>query len=255
MIQNFHLMFTLEKNNALCGVTEIFNARTRLFQAYKSSGKAPTMQTAEAILGFRPRKFISRYESIISTGYKNGQLQAVIQLTDMGGTGVAGMSCREYVRFYVDNGSGEWQDAGCTYVTPPVNGAEPAADGTLTCRVSLQWQPGPAPQLVNGPARLKAVLCCNFPPPAHDPGCEADFPYIWGDVKEIQMQAAVWDAPIAENSNEASLLLPMPAYRKIVHSKPVMGAAVKKTAAKKAPGVTGKVIPVYKSKNWRVAAL
>lgn len=102
-------------------------------------------------------------------------------------TGVCGGGSQEYVRFYVDHGSG-WVDAGL--VARTVYNLDESEDcrrnriHPVSHAVTLGYEPDQRFCITEQIFRIRAILSWQVEPPAGDP----DWPPFWGDVEECAAQ-------------------------------------------------------------------
>ncbi|HVF03443.1 MAG TPA: hypothetical protein VNA20_01255 [Frankiaceae bacterium] len=134
---------------------------------------------------------VSTYEGLGCVAYNQAHdlLTATVELRRASGYngGLCGAGSREYVRFYVDYGSG-WQDAGAgsTVVHDPGNATDCGGDATLplTYAVSVVYTGDRASCFKPRLPRVRAILSWNAEPPAGQP----DWTPVWGDVHECAIQ-------------------------------------------------------------------
>jgi hypothetical protein len=133
------------------------------------------------------------YEQLGCIGYDpaKGLLEAAVAIklpTGYGG-GLCGGGSTEYVRFYVDFGSG-FQDAGlASFAAHDLpNSTDHEGDPTkpLTYVVTLAYDPPETPCSRPQLPVVRAILSWNNPPPSGQP----DWTPFWGDVKECAIQIA-----------------------------------------------------------------
>lgn len=106
---------------------------------------------------------------------------------------------REYVRFFVDEGSG-WQDAGLvaveTHDIPAGKDCKGDKRLPLSYTASLAFDPKRARCRYPMLPTVRAILSWQTPPPAGDP----NYPPVWGNVMECAVQVTprppiIWDIP------------------------------------------------------------
>jgi hypothetical protein len=131
------------------------------------------------------------YEELTCIGFNpaSNVLEAVIQIKQPGGYGgnPCGTGSFEYVRFFVDYGSG-WEDAGLAAVhindIATANDCAGAAGKPLSYAASVQIQPKSNWCFFPVLPKVRAILSWQQIPTAGD----ADFPPVWGNVLERHIQ-------------------------------------------------------------------
>jgi hypothetical protein len=245
---------------SVTGIEEIFDMRSRFLQAQSLFRGGLTMQTAATVFGFTPRRFITRYETISQVLYRAQQQELVAVVTLRGPGSYAGVLpssiTYEYVRFYADFGDGVWADMGCKGMpvcSRPANGpGSEGAEESYSFEIKQPFIPAARPVIQCSPPRVKAVLCWNMVPPANDPECSSDFPYIWADQKEIKVNFSHCGITTlaAQQQSEATVA----AYRKLVNHKPVFGMPVTKKIKKEMSSALNMPFPtVRQPKNCKIA--
>lgn len=138
------------------------------------------------------------YEELVCVGYHPGRAELEATLAQKRGSGYRGGPCssgsREYVRFFVDEGSG-WRDVGLAGVRVTDLDVGRDCEGesthplhhTLTASYDPEREPCTEPRLV----RVRAILSWDTPPPADQP----DRTPVWGNVLECAVQVAPDPAP------------------------------------------------------------
>ncbi len=131
------------------------------------------------------------YEEMTCLGYspERKSLEATVQVKRPSGYGggACDVGSREFVRFYVDAGSG-WQDLGVVATSvhdfPDRKDCEGKRELPFTYALTLPYTPPRRtcrrPQL----PLVRAILSWNVEPPANQP----DWPPVWGNVLECHIQ-------------------------------------------------------------------
>lgn len=131
------------------------------------------------------------YEELTTLGYNSATKRLYATFDVKNAFGYSGDLCEdgstEYVRFYVDLGSG-WQDAGLAaaevHDIPTGKDCDDKSTHPLTYSVEVVHAPArmwcTSPQL----PRVRAILSWNLEPPAGDP----DWDPVWGNVLECHVQ-------------------------------------------------------------------
>lgn len=143
------------------------------------------------------------------------RLEATVQIkrsSGYGGSDLCTPGSTEYVRFFLDDGSG-WEDAGVAALAahdlPDRKDCRGDGDKPLTYAVSLTVDPRRRPCLRPVLPRVRAILSWNQEPPAGDP----DFVPVWGNRldRHVQVRPRPWIVKEVFEVAEASLQkLPKP---------------------------------------------
>jgi len=116
------------------------------------------------------------------------RLEAVVYINQEGGYNgdVCSNGSQEFVRFYLSyDGGVNWQDQGLSMFTVyDVPGPKP-----LEYDATLQIHPPEGFCFFENLPKVRAILSWNTPPPANSP----DWPPIWGNVVDAQIQIAGFD--------------------------------------------------------------
>ena len=146
--------------------------------------------------GFEPelvKSYDTTFEDLCGVGYSPERRRLEATVVVKRATGYGGPLCspgsREYVRFYVDYGSG-WQDAGIAaaqvHDVPNGKDCDGHPDHPLTYIVGVPYDPSgkvcDSPQL----PLVRAILSWQTAPPAGQP----DWPSVWGTRHECHVQIA-----------------------------------------------------------------
>lgn len=164
---------------------------TPLFMANIASKSKLKLATP---LAFFEKNFNTDYEELGCIGYNpnSQELTAIIKIKRS--SGYNGSLCTkgsvEYVRFYVNYGSG-YKDEGVVGVNvhdiPDTNDCEQKVEKPLEFAVRLKIDPKNQDCSKPFLPKVKAVLLWQTVPPANDPDLLQPG-YVWGNVKEAQIQ-------------------------------------------------------------------
>ncbi|WP_124640918.1 hypothetical protein [Amniculibacterium aquaticum] len=192
-------------------------------------------------IAFFEQKFNTDYEELSCIGYNpnSEELTAIIKIKKS--SGYSGNLCTkgsiEYVRFYVDFGGG-YQDQGYIGVNVhdilDTNDCDKKIEKPIEFAVRLKINPknqGCAKPFL---PKMKAVLLWQTIPPANDPNL-AQPGYVWGNVKEAQIQIKPIKL-ITINPNitailEKSILNPTIPLKTLVANNPLATKSLKEANA------------------------
>ena len=171
------------------------------------------------------------YEEIGCVGFhpESNRLEAVVFINEPAGYGggVCSSGTPEYVRFYLDTGTG-WQDAGLVSFTAYDIPAGAEGAKRLEYDVTLTIHPQKKFCFVANTARVRAILSWNAAPPANDP----NFNPVWGDVHDANIQIDPLKFIILDELFEvAKVKLPDPYKTVLDTTQTVNVAAPKKLTA------------------------
>jgi hypothetical protein len=171
-------------------------ARARAFDKERAQFKALLLSNPNYFGNLKDSEFKAQlniqfntfYEEIGCVGYQPqaNRLEAVVfvnQATGYGG-GVCSNGTQEFIRFYIsfDNGA-TWQDLGLrSFNAFDIPGT--TQRNRLEYAVTLPVQLRRKFCVFRNQARVRAILSWNVPPPPNTP----DFPPIWGDVHDTNIQ-------------------------------------------------------------------
>lgn len=191
------------------------------FGSFRPRGAKPANARAEAFAEAAEAAGNTGYEALGCVGYNPvlALLEATILIKRSFGYsgGLCTPGSTEFVRFYVDFGSG-WEDAGLgafqAHDIPDGRDCAGAATKPLSYAVSVPFDPTRrvcwTPQL----PRVRAILSWEWMPPAGQP----DWSPPWGDVAERHIQiAARRRFPIFELLKDAQVKLPFEAAHLQLH--------------------------------------
>lgn len=141
-----------------------------------------------------PLKYNTAFEEISCIGYHPvlEELSATIKIHRSSGYGghLCGKGSLEYVRFFLDYGSGGWQDMGMVAVNvhdiPDSKDCDQALEKPISYVVRLKIDPKNLLCTKANLPKLRAVLSWNMPLPENI----ANPAVAWGDMKEAYIQIA-----------------------------------------------------------------
>lgn len=145
-------------------------------------------------LAFFETKFNINYEELGCIGYNpnSEELTAIIKIKRSSGYGgnLCSKGSQEYVRFYINYGGG-YQDVGYVGVNVHdiLDSKDCAGITEKPMEFAVRLKINPKAQLCSKPflPKIKAVLSWDSIPPANDPNLIQPG-YVWGSVKEAQIQ-------------------------------------------------------------------
>lgn len=135
------------------------------------------------------------YEEITCVGYNPGRTQLEATVDIKRPTGYGGSLCSdgtvEYVRFFLDYGSG-WEDQGVVgfnvHDIPNANDCHNDATKPLSYVASLKITPKPKSCRVPVLPKVRAILSWQTVPPAGNP----NYPPVWGHAVDQHVQIKAW---------------------------------------------------------------
>lgn len=139
-------------------------------------------------------KYNTAFEELGCIGYQPvmEELTATVKISRSSGYGgtLCSKGSMEYVRFYLDYGTGVWQDMGMSAVNvhdiPDSKDCNGALEKPISYVVRLKIDPKNMLCSKANLPKLRAILSWNIPLSPNNPGQVA----AWGDMKEAQIQIA-----------------------------------------------------------------
>lgn len=188
----------------------------------------------EELSGFTPvlqKNSDTSYEELAAVSYDPGasELRAVIEIKQQ--SGYSGDSCtegsKEYVRFYLDYGDGEWIDEGVTNTDVH----DLPFDESLCYSVALGLEPARTALCFQSPVlpKVRAILSWDQEPPADKPGWNP----VWGNRLEadIQIKPRLWRlGPILEPLEELGWTDPLDTLDGLFNTFPAVQATLEEEA-------------------------